>query len=334
MIIRKHLFLLLIIMLSTTALAQSKRQIEHQLEIAQENIKRLESEASDMRARLEKANASLSKALENNASQMDINAVLTSTNSDLLNRINSEKRRSSSADRKIDSLSRMVSLLQLDSQIIVNPRSKQDSIISILQPFYAARIWEDRMDYILESKDLKPAMIAHYDQYPVRALIKPEQVTFLEADSLDTSLQKVGIGSNIIYMRKTGKTYKMDWAATHGLNQMNPILFKDTKSIEPKEFRVIANLSNTYLAPYANKKQDYWSLELNTIFPKESFNAYVLKDSNQGRAIHALLDGGKTQRIMVNLVKDQEDKTGKVVLITEFIQEDWSKNKSLVEIVD
>lgn len=323
--IKKYLFLLLAVLLSTSVFAQSKKQLERQLEVAQENIERLEAEVSDIRARLEKANESLSKALENNAVQMDANAVLTSTNTDLLNRINAEKRRTSGSDRKIDSLSRMVKLLQMDSEIIVNPRSKQDSIIAVLQPFYAARIWEDRMDYILQPKELKSAMVAHYDQYPVRTIIKPGQVTFLEADSLDVSLQKVGIGTNVIYLRKVNNVYKIDWAATHGLNGMNPTLFKDTKSVDPKEFRVIATLSDTYLAPYANQKQKYWSLELSTIFPKETFNAYVLKDSDEGRAIHALLDGGKTQRIMVKLVKDQDDKTGKVATVTEFIQEDWTK---------
>ncbi len=325
MMIKKYLFLLLAVVLSTSVFAQSKRQLERQLEVAQEKIERLESEVSDIRTRLERANESLSKALENNASQMDASAVLTSTNSDLLNRINLEKRRSNIANRQVDSLTRMVNLLRMDSEIIVNPRNKQDSIIAVLQPFYAARIWEDRMDYVLQPQELKSAMVAHYDQYPVRTIIKPGQVTFLEADSLDVSLQKVGIGSNVIYLRKANNAYKIDWAATHGLNGMNPTLFKDTKNVEPKEFRVIANLSDTYLAPYANKKQNYWSLELSTIFPKETFNAYVLKDSDEGRAIHTLLDGGKTQRIMVKLVKDQDDKTGKVATVTEFIQEDWSK---------
>src|SRR5690625_841127 len=155
-------------------------------------------------------------------------------------------------------------------------------------------------------------MVMHYNDCPVRTIIKPGQVTFLEVDSLDTSLQKVGIGNNIIYMRKENNAYKMDWAASHGLNEVPPIQFKESKEEEPKEFRVIATLSNTYLAPYANKKQEYWSVELQTIFPKETFNAYVLKDSEEGQAIHSLLDGGETQRIIVKMVKDQQDKTGNV----------------------
>ena len=77
MMIKKYLFLLLAVLLSTSVFAQSKRQLERQLEVAQENIERLEAEVSDIRARLEKANESLSKALENNAVQMDANAVLT-----------------------------------------------------------------------------------------------------------------------------------------------------------------------------------------------------------------------------------------------------------------
>src|SRR5699024_2526590 len=201
------------------------------------------------------------------ASQMDANAVLTSTNTDLLNRLNLEKRRLSIANKQVDSLVRLVNLLQMDSDFIINPRNKQDSIIAALQPFYAARIWEDRLSYVLQPDEIKGAMVRHYNDYPVRAIIKPGQVTFLEVDSLDTSLQKVGIGTNIIYMRKENNSYKMDWAASHGLNQVPPLQFKESEEKEPKEFRVIASLSNTYLAPYANKKQEYWSVELQTIFP-------------------------------------------------------------------
>lgn len=325
MILKKPFFLLLAIMLSTSMFSQSKRQLINDLEFSQGKIIKLESEIDDMRVRMDKVNESLSKALKENATQMDVNSVLSSTNTDLLSRINLEQRRLSLANRKVDSLSRVVKLLQMDSDFIVNPRTKQDSIIAVLQPFYAAFIWEDRMDYVLQAEELKSAMAAHYGQYPVRAIIKPGQVTFLEADSLDVSLQKVGIASNVIYLRKQDKAYKIDWAATHGLNAMSPILFKDTKQVDPKEFRVIASLSDSYLAPYASKKQNYWSLELSTIYPKETFNAYVLKDSEEGRAIHALLDGGKTQRILVKLVKDPEDKTGQLVSITEFLQADWSK---------
>lgn len=327
MIIRKYSFLLIAIILSTSVSAQSKRQLERELEASNEKVGRLESEVNKIRTQLDKANESLKDALDNSVNQLDINAVLTSTNTDLLNRINSEKRRSNIATRQVDSLTRIVNLLQMDSQFIINPKTQKDSIIAVLQAFYAAEMWEDRLDYVLQPKELKSAMASHYNNYPVRVIIKPEQVTFLEQDSIDSSLQKVGIDNNVIYLRKENNAYKLDWAASHGLNQVSPTGFKQFKNDEPKEFRVIASLSNTYRAPYANRKQDYWSIELNTIFPKETFNAYVLKDSEEGQAIHELLEGNKTQRIIVKMSKNQEDKTGDVTNITDFIQKDWSKEQ-------
>lgn len=326
MIVRKFIFLLAALLLSPSLSAQSKRQLERQLETAKEKITQLEQEVSSIRTQLSKTQENLHNATDNNATQLDVNAVLTSTNTDLLHRINAEKKRSNIAQRKVDSLTRMVNLLQMDSEFIVNPRNKQDSIIAVLQAFYAVRMWEDRLDYVLHPKELKAAMASHYDNYPVRTVIKPGQVTFLETDSLDTSLQKVGIGNNIVYMRKENNSYKMDWAATHGLNQVSPAGFKHFKNEDPKEFRVIATLSNTYRAPYANKKQAYWSVELNTIFPKETFYAYVLKDSEEGRAIHDLLKDKNTSRIWIKMGKNQKDKTGEVTDITEFIQQDWSKS--------
>lgn len=325
MIIKKYSFLLIAIILSINVSAQSKRQLERQLEASNEKVERLESEVNKIRTQLDKANASLKEALDNSVNQLDVNAVLTSTNSDLLNRINLEKKRSSMASREADSLKRIVNLLQMDSEFVVNPKTQKDSIISVLQVFYAAEMWEDRLDYVLNPKELKSAMAAHYSNYPVRSIIKPGQVTFLEQDSLNTSLHKVGIGNNVIYLRKENNTYKMDWAASHGLNQTSAAGFKHYKNDEPKEFRVIASLGNSYLAPYANKKQNYWSVELNTIFPKETFNAYVLKDSEEGRAIHELLQGNTAERIIVKMGKNQEDKTGNVTTITEFVQKDWSK---------
>lgn len=321
----KHTAFLLAIVFSTTVAAQSKRQLARQLDASQNRVETLESEMSSLRKQLTSSNESLKKALETNASQMDANAILTSTNTDLLGRLNLQKKRLNIANKQVDSLVRLVNLLQMDSDFIINPRNKQDSIIAAIQPFYAARIWEDRLGYVLKPNEVKGAMVRHYNDYPVRAIIRPGQVTFLEVDSLDTSLQKIGIGNNVIYMRKENNTYKMDWAASHGVNQVPTIQFKESKEEEPKEFRVIATLSNSYLAPFANKKQAYWSLELQTIFPKETFHGYVLKDSEAGQAIHALLDNGRTQRIIVKLVKNQEDKTGSVVTITEFVQKDWSK---------
>lgn len=323
--LNKYLLTLLTIAIASSVAAQSKRQLQRQLDASQTKVEQLEIEVNDLRERLTKTNDNLKKALETNATQMDANATLTATNTDLLRRLNLEKSRSGTGNRQIDSLVRLVNLLQLDTDFVINPRNKQDSIIAVLQPFYAARIWEDRLDYVLEPNKMKAAMVRHYNDYPVRAIIKPGQVTFLKVDSLDMSLQKVGIGNNIIYLRKQNNSYKMDWAASHGLNQMPPTLFKETKSEEPMAFRVIATLSKTYLAPYANKKNDYWSVELQTIFPKETFNAYVLKDSEEGRAIHALIEDGTSQRMIVKMLKDQEDKTGNVTRITEFIQEDWSK---------
>lgn len=327
MIIRKYSFLLIAIILSTSVFAQSKRQLGKQLEASDEKVERLESEVSKMRTQLNNANESLNDALDNSATQLDANATLTSTNTDLLNRINSEKKRLSMANRQIDSLTRIVNLLQMDSDFITNPKSKKDSIIAVVQVFYAAEMWEDRLDYVLQPNEVKSAMASHYNNYPVRSIIKPGQVTFLEHDSKDSSLQKVGIGNNVVYLRKENNAYKMDWAASHGLNRTSSTGFKQYKNDEPKEFRVIASLSNTYLAPYASKKQNYWSVELSTIYPKETFNGYVLKDSEEGRAIHELLEGDKTQRIIVKMGKNQEDKTGNVTNITDFIQQDWSKKQ-------
>lgn len=323
--IKKYCIVLFAIMLATSVSAQSKKALARQLEASQEKVEQLETELTQLRTRLEKANQSLKDALSNNTDQVDVNAVLSSTNNDLLNRVNKEKRRADIASHQVDSLLRIVNLLQMDSDFIINPKTQKDSVIAVLQPFYAAKIWEDRLDYILQPKELKSAMAVHYDNYPTRAIIKPGSVIFLEPDSTDTSLHKVGIQNDIIYLRKVDNNYKIDWAASHGLNQTSPKGFKEVKHEDAKEFRVIASLSNRYLPPYANKKQDYWSIELSTIFPKEEFNAYVLKDSEEGQAIHKLLEDNNTKRIIVKMARDLEDKSGNVTKITEFVQEDWSK---------
>src|SRR5699024_4009186 len=162
---------LLAIVFSATVTAQSKRQLARQLDAAQNKLETLELDMSNLREQLTKSNENLKKALETNASQMDANAILSSTNNDLLNRLNLEKRRLSIANKQVDSLVRLVNLLQMDSDFIINPRNKQDSIIAALQPFYAARIWEDRLSYVLQPDEIKGAMVRHYNDYPVRAII-------------------------------------------------------------------------------------------------------------------------------------------------------------------
>lgn len=323
----QYCLLFLAFFISINLSAQSKRQLERQLESTQNKVEQLENELSQFRTRFNKTNENLSNTLEANAHLTNVNAELTSTNTSLLQRINQEKRYVNMANRKIDSLERMVKLLQIDSDFITNPRNEQDSILATLQPFYAARIWEDRLDYILQPNKLKSKMAVFYDNYPMRSIIKSGHVTYLEKDSTDLNLRKVGIGNNIIYLRKEKNAYKIDWEASFGSNSMAADIFKKTTSTTPEEFRVMASLSNSYLAPFNNKKQTHWSLDLKTIYPEESFQAYVAKDSEEGQALHALLEDGKTHRVLLKMVKNQEDRTEKVTEITEFIQEDWSKKQ-------
>lgn len=323
--IKNYSFLLLTLLLSSSIFAQSKKALEQQLEASKESIGRLESEIQNIRTRLNNTNESLGNTLKTNADLMEANAQLTSTNTDLLHRINQEKRNLSLAIHQIDSLTRMVRLLQIDSDFITHPRNQKDSIIAVLQPFYAAMIWEDRLDYVLEPNQIKSQMAIFYSQYPNRAILKAGQVTFLERDSTDLNLQKVGVGNNIIYLRKKEQAYKIDWAASYGANEIPTAIFKKTTDTDAKEFRVLASLSNSYLSPYTNKKQTHWSIELKTIYPEEEFNGYIAKDSQEGQKIYELLENGGTQRLILKMIKNQEDKTEKVTEITELIQTDWSK---------
>src|SRR5690625_256354 len=119
----KFFFTIVAIALVTTATAQSKRQLQRQLDASQNKVEQLETEVNDLRERLTKTNVNLKKALETNAAQMDANAVLTSTNTDLLRRLNLEKSRSGAGNRQIDSLVRLVNLLQMDTDFIINPRN-------------------------------------------------------------------------------------------------------------------------------------------------------------------------------------------------------------------
>lgn len=302
---------------------QSKKSLRNDIERYENRIEEMQIELESWKSRSRQNDSSYDEILEANTDLMTSNAELTSSNAELVRQLRNEKQRSKKAEFKVDSLQQIVNALRFDSSFIINPENEKDSIIKVVQTYFAAKIWEDRLDYVLVPKKVEPFMARFYSPYMGGQIIRTQDVEVNDENIKDRQVFKVKVGNSIHIMKKVDGEFKIDWAASNGLNSISPKDFKERDYADPLTFRVIAELNNKYPQAYKKRKDTHWSIELKTINPSETFTGFVLKDSEAGQAIYELLKEGKKE-IMIKMKKEAGDKTGNITEITDLISNSWS----------
>lgn len=320
----KRLIIFLIIFASVNlSWGQSKKTLLKEIERHEERVAELQDEIEKWKSRVRDNNSSYDEILEMNTGLTISNAELTSTNASLVRQLANEKQRSKRAENRADSLQRIVNALRMDSSFVIDPQNEQDSIIKVVQSYFAANIWEDRLDYVLVPKKMESYMAQFYTPYGGSQIVKTEDIR-INVDSIqDGDVFKVGIANTIHFMKKENGEFKIDWAASNGLNPMPTKDFKENKPEEGAVFRVIAELNDKYNHPYKKRKDTHWNLDLKTISPNDMFTGYVLKDSEAGEAIYELLKDGRAE-IMLKMKMEEGDNSGLVTEILELVSDSWS----------
>ena len=219
---------------------------------------------------------------------------------------------------------------------------QQESPEEIMEEYFAAEKWQDRLSVVLDPEGSEPLMAKYYEDVTVGESkirniewIGKKKVESGEYVKLKVSW-KTSRGfskSSVYFLKKTDTGYKLDWQATMGLGEMTWKAYAVQRPRHPVQFRVHASLTNeTYFGfRYLEKKggiypNTHWEVSLTneggSIFPIRK--GYVKKNSLVGERLYEILKDGETHRLIVEVSLIEVDSSGSVkVEIISLVSEDW-----------
>jgi hypothetical protein len=210
-------------------------------------------------------------------------------------------------------------------EINYNPLTQEDSVILFIQTYFAAKKWEDRLNFVLNPNEVTKKMESYYEEGYKQSIIDKKDISILKQDIKINEVFKVLAGKQIIYIKKLSDSYKLDWLATSGYNDISLKTFKANPNIQTAEFRVIATIGTSYLYNYRGTEDTYWNLRIVDI-EYNSIYGYSLKSSAEGKKLYEILKDGKEHRLILQLETDRtQDKSGDMAIVKKIISDNWFK---------
>lgn len=302
------IFSLLVVSLT---FAQSKKDMEQNILQIQEKIKNLESEITNIKTNLINTTTTL--------------GMVSKSNLDLEKLVKDQSVLIEKLVKQNDSLL-FVFKVNKDADFVSTPRNEEDSIVYLIQSYYACKKWEDRLAFVLKPETVKSSMKEYYtDNFKSSTVIK-DKISIQGSDyKINESFKVVISGYTIFYCKKTNDGFKIDWEATTGYNQVSLKTFRANLSTHPTEFRVNATIGNYYSYNYFNANSTHLSVEISDNENNFIF-CYISKSSVEGKKLYEILKDGKKHQLIVGLKVDAtEDNSGGIGIITKVVEEGWSR---------
>ncbi|MBU0613852.1 hypothetical protein KJ766_01030 [Patescibacteria group bacterium] len=223
---------------------------------------------------------------------------------------------------QFDSLIKIVQH-QKEEEIVTNPATEEDSIIYIIQSYYAAKKWEDRLNYVLKPEAVRSQMEATYSKKYEPYRLKKENVSISGSNFSNNDIFEVEVeGQVTFYCKKIDNTFKIDWLATKGYNQVPFNVFKVDFNSPPTTFRVIASLGSLYLFNYDHAQKTHWNIRVSDNNKDGLNTCYVSRTSTEGKKIYEILNDGKRHNLIIEIKHDPASTD--TYVITKLIQQGWS----------
>lgn len=206
-----------------------------------------------------------------------------------------------------------------------SPKNEEDSIIFLIQSYYACKKWEERLVYVLHPETVKHSMKDYYTDNYKSSTITKDEISIQGSHYKVNETFKVGLRDYIIYCKKTSKGFKIDWEAYTGYNPISLRTFKANLSTQPTEFRVSATIGTYYNYNYRDAKNTHWNVNISNNGESIS-GCYISKSSVLGQKLYEILKDGKEHMLIVEIKIDSSvDDSGNIAIITNVIKEGWSK---------
>lgn len=303
------IFSLLIVSLT---FAQSKKDMEQNILQLEEKIKNLESEITNIKTNLTNTTTTL--------------GLVSKSSLDLEKLVQAQSLQIEKLIKQNDSLL-IVFKVKKDADFVTNPKNEEDSIIYLIQSYYACKKWEDRLAFVLKPETVKSSMKEYYtDNFKSSTVIKDNISIQGSGYKINESFKVVISDYKIIYCKKTNDGFKIDWEATTGFNQVSMKTFKANLSTQPTEFRVNATIGNYYNYNYRDGKNTHWNVSIQDNENNSISGCYISKSSAEGKKLYEILKDGKTHALILELKIDAtENNSGNIAIITKVVKNGWSK---------
>jgi len=303
------IFSLLIVSLT---FAQSKKDMEQNILQHEEKIKNLESEIINIKNNLTNTTTTL--------------GLVSKSNLDLEKLVKEQSLLIEKLIKQNDSLL-IVFKVNKDVDYVTTPKNEEDSIIFLIQSYYACKKWEDRLAFVLKPETVKSSMNAFYTDNYKSKIITKEKISIQGSDYKNNESFKVVIdGFTIIYCKKTSDGFKIDWEASVGYNPISMKTFRANLSTQPTEFRVSATIGTYYNYNYRHAKNTHWNVSISDNDGNSISGCYISKSSAEGKRLYEILKDGKRHALILEIKIDAtESDAGNIAIITKVIKEGWSK---------
>lgn len=215
----------------------------------------------------------------------------------------------------------------------------------IMQNYWSAEKFEDRLPYVLEPKKCLPIMDKYYLQSGVRPA-KINRIVWMNDNGREriktgeyANLRVTAVQDNgkrhtaIYYIKNTGREYKIDWKASIGYNKISWASFGAQKPDFPVNFRVTASLNPDPEAGLFDLNLErgidhkkFMAISLKGLWDTGAFwvrHGYILKNSDAEKKIFDALKDGEEHQIIVEAVFLSASDFAISVMITDLISNDW-----------
>jgi hypothetical protein len=311
----KHIssVLSVLILFPSLLFAQSKKDIQTQVDTLSAQIKKLEDANRLMSNELK----TLQLSLTNITTTMSF---VSKSNLDLEQQVKSQLQTISKLTQQNDSLLKVFGINN-SPKFIVNPRNESDSIMFVVQSYFGAKKWEDRLPYVLNADGVKPLMAEAYKNEFSSILFENNKINIPGSNYTLGKKLKIFVDGEVVYLKRSIDGFKIDWEATTGYNPKSIAVFKSEKSATPVQLRVEMKLDSYEMKDYNITKTNY--LSIYTDYLGDAF--MPLSNANEFKKV---LADGKSHQVIVEAkyqTFESEYSAYDVIIITKFIKEGWDK---------
>ena len=206
-------------------------------------------------------------------------------------------------------------------EYITDPETSEDSIIFLVQHYFAAKRWTDQLEYVLDTAHVEPLMRRYYSGGYSPEKIKKSLISVDEANVQPGRVTRVDADMYTVYVKRVDGGFKIDWQATTGTDEYAFEAFRAEKSTVMRQFRVTARLGSEYSSDYGLTAAKYYNVRIGE-------SAFVLKNSETGRQLYEVVKDGYAHDVIVQVRYEKKSiKSGYTRLfpiIVGFVKEGWS----------
>ncbi|MCR5193888.1 MAG: hypothetical protein K6D59_11400 [Bacteroidales bacterium] len=309
---RKFIVFLAAIIIAASGFAQNKKELAERINAQDEKISLLESSIKE----LQSSASSLQTNIKNLSETINLLEKKLKFQEDIINNQNSTIQQLQKDLASVKS----ASVAANPNAIISDPQNEEDSIIQLIQLYFSAKKWEDRIPLVYKPEEAQKMMPKAYAEGITRYEVNKNKIS-IPGDNYKAGDKFIAKwDGSPIYIIKTPEGFKIDWIATSGYDEVPLRNYNDLKMTEKNivhaEFRTMEDDGKSDLG---NK---YYTIFIDNTFVRLQKNSaagqrlsQIVKNSNDDIRIIVEVQGKR----MMNGYGDYEY----YVLINRIVRENW-----------